>query len=511
MDDVVRIFDTTLRDGEQSPGVALSPPAKLAIAEQLARLGVDYLEAGFPQASAGDFEAVQNIARNIKGPTITALARCHPADIEAAARALEPAEKSRIHVFIATSPLHMRAKLQMTPDQVRERVLAMVAKARQYAEDIEFSAEDATRSDPEFLAEISRIAVDAGATTINLPDTVGYTTPEEYRQILRTVRAGIGRDDVILSVHCHNDLGLAVANSLAGIEAGCRQVEVAINGIGERAGNAALEEVVMALTARADQFGVRHRINTREIVRASQMVSRLTGMVVQPNKAVVGRNAFRHESGIHQDGMLKDRQTYEILRPEQIGFGGTVLVLGKHSGRHALRQHLEQLGLTYTPEQLDRIQERVKALAEMKAEVNDRDLEAVWQDVVGQSERHDEAELVSWQVSTGSQARPVAQVTVRLRGAQREDSGTGDGPVHALFQAFCRAFDVPGAELAAYSLMPISPGEGGLATVRVEVASRVGTAFAQATDSDVVKASALALSDALAQCATIALHGAVAG
>lgn len=511
MDDVVRIFDTTLRDGEQSPGVALTPQAKLAIAEQLARLGVDYLEAGFPQASAGDFDAVRQIAANIKGPTITALARCHPQDIEAAARALEPAEKSRIHVFIATSPLHMRAKLQMTPEQVKERVAVMVAKARQYSDDVEFSPEDATRSDIGFLGEIARIAVDAGATTINLPDTVGYTTPKEYQEILRSVRQAIGRDDIILSVHCHNDLGLAVANSLAGIEAGCRQVEVAMNGIGERAGNAALEELVMALTARADQFKVRHNINTREIVRASQMVSRLTGMVIQPNKAVVGKNAFRHESGIHQDGMLKDRQTYEILRPEQVGFGGTILVLGKHSGRHALRQHLDELGLTYTPEQLDRIQERVKALAESKSEVNDRDLEAVWQDVVGQPNRHPQIEVVSWQVSTGSQARPVAHVAVRVRGQEREDSGTGDGPVHALFQAFSRALEVRDAELAAYNLMPISPGEAGLASVRVEVASRAGTAFGQATDSDVVKASALALADALAQCAVMDLRNAVAG
>lgn len=511
MDSAVRIFDTTLRDGEQSPGVALSPAAKLAIAEQLARLGVDYLEAGFPQASVGDFESVHTIARTVKGPTITALARCHPADIEAAARSLELAAKSRIHVFIATSDLHMKAKLQMTPDQVRERVAAMVGKARQYVQDIEFSAEDATRTDLPFLVEISRIAVQAGATTINLPDTVGYTTPQEYQRIIQAVRAGIGRDDVVLSVHCHDDLGLAVANSLAGIEAGCRQVEVAINGIGERAGNAALEEVVMALTARADQFGVSHQINTQELMRASQMVSRLTGMVVQPNKAVVGRNAFRHESGIHQDGMIKNRQTYEILRPEQVGIGGTVLVLGKHSGRHALRQHLDQLGLSYTSDQLNSIQERVKALAEMKNEVNSRDLEAVWQDVVGKVERNREVEVESWQVSTGSQTRPVAHVAVRVRGEHREDSGAGDGPVHALFQAFCRAFDVPDAQLASYSLTPISPGEGGLASARVEVSSRAGMAHGHATDSDVLKASALALADALAQCATMTLHGVAAG
>lgn len=499
MEDVVRIFDTTLRDGEQSPGVALTPQAKLAIAEQLARLGVDYLEAGFPQASQGDFDSVRTIAETIRGPVVTALARCEDADIERAAQALEPAEKSRIHVFIATSPVHMRAKLRLSPNEVLERVATMVQKARRYADDVEFSAEDATRSDPDFLSQVARVAVEAGARTINLPDTVGYTTPAEYQRLITGIRTAVNRDDVVYSVHCHNDLGLAVANSLAGIEAGCRQIEVAVNGIGERAGNAALEELVMALTARSDQFQVGHHINTREIYRTSQMVSRLTGMVVQSNKAVVGKNAFRHESGIHQDGMLKDRTTYEILTPEDVGFGNTLLVLGKHSGRHALRKRLQDLGLSFTKEQIDQIQMKIKSLAERKLEINDQDLEAIWHDVVGTSQIRHAAELVSWQVNTGSQTRPVAYVVIRDHDEIREDSGSGDGPVHALFQAFSRALDTPQAELINYHLMPISPGEDGIATVRVEVRSQNIEVFGQATDSDVLSASAIAIKDALSQ------------
>ncbi|PSR36384.1 MAG: 2-isopropylmalate synthase, partial [Sulfobacillus thermosulfidooxidans] len=321
MADTVRIFDTTLRDGEQSPGVALTAQEKLAIAEQLARLGVDYLEAGFPQASEGDFDAVSRIASSIQGPSIVALARCNRQDIERAAKALEKAQNARIHVFIATSPIHMQAKLRMSPEEVLERIDAMVRLAKSYRDDVEFSCEDATRSHHDFLIRAGRIAVAAGASTLNFPDTVGYTSPREYFQLITAMREAIPDPDVILSVHCHDDLGMAVANTLAGIEAGCRQVEVAVNGIGERAGNASLEEVVMNLTARQDQYQVQHHIKTQEIYRASQLVSKLTGMTVQPNKAIVGKNAFRHESGIHQDGMLKDRSTYEIMTPETVGWG----------------------------------------------------------------------------------------------------------------------------------------------------------------------------------------------
>jgi 2-isopropylmalate synthase len=381
----VYIFDTTLRDGEQSPGVALTMVEKLAIAQQLAVLGVDIIEAGFPAASNGDFEAVEAISREVPGPTIAALARCQSGDILKAAQALSSAKRPRIHVFIATSDVHMRAKLNMTPNEVLDRVAQSVALARQYAEDVEFSAEDATRSDPDFLVQVATVAVQAGARTINLPDTVGYAVPDEYGELVRYVRQHCP-GDVIFSVHCHDDLGMAVANSLAGVQAGARQVEVAVNGIGERAGNAALEEVVMALTARADHYGVSHGVRLPFIYQTSQMVSQYTGMPVQPNKAIVGANAFRHESGIHQDGMLKDPRTYEIINPESIGQGSR-LVLGKHSGRHALRDRLDRLGLSYTPDQLHRLQLRVKALAESKVVVDDNQLKALWMiEVEGRSE-----------------------------------------------------------------------------------------------------------------------------
>lgn len=497
MIDTVRIFDTTLRDGEQSPGVALSTQEKLAIAEQLARLGVDYLEAGFPQASPGDFDAVARIAESIKGPTITALARCNRQDIEQAARALEKAARARIHVFIATSPIHMRAKLRMTAEEVLDRIHQTVQLARTYTDDVEFSCEDATRSEIEFLMQAGRLAVESGATTLNFPDTVGYTTPAEYYQLISTLRKAIPDPAVTLSVHCHDDLGLAVANSLSGIEAGCRQVEVAVNGIGERAGNASLEEVVMALSARQDQYQVQHHIRTQEIYRASQLVSQLSGMAVQPNKAIVGKNAFRHESGIHQDGMLKDRSTYEILTPEAVGWGMTKLVLGKHSGRHALRQRLEDLGLHATTTQIDQIQQRVKSLGELKNDINDQDLEAIWQEEVGQIRRSRNTELVHWHVSTGSDNHPVASVSIRVGQDIREDSGTGDGPVHALFQAISRALSLDHVQLTSYHLAPISPGEAGLASVLVEIHGYECETRGQAADSDVMKATAVALHEAL--------------
>ncbi|MCL5972492.1 MAG: 2-isopropylmalate synthase [Firmicutes bacterium] len=510
MKETVKIFDTTLRDGEQSPGVALTGQEKLAVAEQLSRLGVDIIEAGFPQSSQGDFDAVRSIAQNVVGPTIAGLARCNQVDVVRTAEALEPAQRPRIHVFIATSPIHMRSKLRMSPEEVLDRVGSMVALARTYCDDVEFSAEDATRSEIEFLSKVAQIAAQAGARTINLPDTVGYTTPAEYYALVQAIRKAVPDPAVTLSVHCHNDLGLAVANTLSGIEAGCRQVEVAINGIGERAGNAALEEVVMALTARADVLKVGHQVDTKEIYRASQMVSRLTGMSIQFNKAIVGRNAFRHESGIHQDGMLKDRNTYEILSPESIGLGSTILVLGKHSGRHALRQRLDELGLTVTPEQLDQIQQRIKVLAEEKTAINDQDLEAIWQGAVGAGSAISESELLSWQVTTGTQVKPTAHVVIRVRDMVREDSGSGDGPVHALFQALTRAFEQSDVELSNYQLVPVSPGEGGLATVRVEVVAGSQDFSGQATDSDVLRASAFALHQALSRVAEHLTKGVVA-
>lgn len=378
----VWIFDTTLRDGEQSPGVALNVAEKVEIALQLERLGVDFIEAGFPISSPSDFESVREIAGQVRASRIAALARCESQDIEAALRALEPAKAPRLHVFIATSPVHMKAKLKLTPDQVLARIEASVREACTEVNDVEFSAEDATRSEPRFLLEAAQAAYEAGARTINIPDTVGYAMSEEYGRLIALLHQVLPHD-VVLSVHCHDDMGLAVANSLAGVKAGARQIEVAVNGIGERAGNAALEEVAVALSARADHWGLRHGLQLGEIYRTSQLVSQRTGMAIQANKAVVGANAFRHESGIHQDGMLKDPRTYEVLDAASLGQGSR-LVLGKHSGRHALRDRLERLGIAYTNEELHHMQSRIKSLAEGKRAIGDQELYRLWQETAGE-------------------------------------------------------------------------------------------------------------------------------
>src|SRR5213080_2522581 len=379
----VRIFDTTLRDGEQSPGIALNKSEKVEIALQLARLGVDIIEAGFPITSPGDFEAVQAIARQVEGPVICGLARTAVADIDAAWNAVKDAERKRIHTFIATSDIHIERKLQTTREDVKGQARAAVAHAREYTDDVEFSPEDGSRSDVEYMAEVIQIAIDEGATTINVPDTVGYTMPREYAamfgELYRLVPA---LRDVVVSVHCHDDLGLAVANSLAGVEAGCRQVECAVNGIGERAGNASLEEIVMLLHTRESSLGLWTGIDTREIARTSRLVSRLTGYQVQPNKAIVGRNAFAHEAGIHQDGVLKDRTTYEIMDATTIGLQTNSIVLGKHSGRHALRKALEDLGVRVDGQALNMAFKRFKEIADRKKNVTALDLEAIVSDEV---------------------------------------------------------------------------------------------------------------------------------
>src|SRR5690625_2612719 len=374
----IRFFATTVRDGEQSPGVNLNSGEKLAIAKQLARPGIDIIEAGFPVASPGDLLGVQQIAREGQGPVIAALARANKLDIEKAAEAIEPAEKGRIHTFIATSDIHMRHKLRKTPDEVVEMAVEAVRYAKQFVDDVEFSAEDATRSDWDFLCCIFAAAIEAGATTINIPDTVGYTTPKEYGDLIRYVRTNTpGIDDVVISVHCHDDLGMAVANSLAAIEAGADQVEGCINGIGERAGNAALEEIGMALRTRKDFYNVETGIVTEEIYRTSRLVSTLAGMNIQPNKAIVGDNAFAHESGIHQDGFLKEPTTYEIMTPQSVGRSHSRLVLGKHSGRHAFRVRLEEMGYTLDEEKFQRTYQRFIELADRKKEVTDRDIQAI--------------------------------------------------------------------------------------------------------------------------------------
>src|SRR5690242_6369060 len=427
----VLIFDTTLRDGEQSPGISLNVAEKLEIAQQLARLGVDVIEAGFPITSPGDFEAVETISRNVQGPVITGLARTHVADIDAAYNAVRDAERPRIHTFISTSDIHIEHQLQTTRDDVKGQARAAVAHARGYVDDVEFSPMDATRADLEYTAEVCAIALEEGATTINIPDTVGYTMPNEYTAYLEGLYELVpGLRDVVVSVHCHDDLGLAVANSFAGVLAGARQVECAINGIGERAGNAALEEIAMLLHTRRADLGVHTGIVTTELARASRLVSRLTGYAVQPNKAVVGRNAFAHESGIHQDGVLKERTTYEIMDATEVGLESNSIVLGKHSGRHALRDALEQLGFKVEGNALNAAFKRFKEIADKKKQVTSLDLEAIVSEEMREStERY---ALESFEVTAGSHTEPRAKVTVTVPSGESSvgESG-GYGPVDA--------------------------------------------------------------------------------
>src|ERR687896_157143 len=445
----VHIFDTTLRDGEQSPGISLNTQEKVEIAQQLARLGVDVIEAGFPITSPGDFEAVTAIARHVEGPVICGLARTHKADIDAARGANKDAERPRIHTFISTSDIHITHQLQTTRDDVKGQAKAAVALARSYCDDVEFSPMDATRADVDFTAEVCAIAVAEGATVVNIPDTVGYTTPEEYtRYFARLYELAPELREVRLSVHCHDDLGLAVANSFAGLLAGARQVECAVNGIGERAGNCSLEEIVMLLRTRRDEHGLDTRINTRELARTSRMVSRFTGYQVQPNKAVVGRNAFAHESGIHQDGVLKERSTYEIMDATEVGLESNAIVLGKHSGRHALRDALEQLGFRVGGNALNHAFSRFKEVADKKKQVTALDLEAIVSDEI--CERADSYALAWFEVEAGSRRHSRARVAVRMpSGSESTGEASGDGPVDAIFGAIRDAVDTE-CELRSY-------------------------------------------------------------
>src|SRR5215213_121117 len=462
----VIIFDTTLRDGEQSPGISLNATEKLEIAHQLARLGVDVIEAGFPIASPGDFEAVRTIAREVRGPVIAGLARAHAADIERAADAVREAERPRVHTFISTSDIHIEHQLQSTREDVKGSARAAVAHARSLVDDVEFSPMDATRADVEFTAEVIRIAIEEGATTINVPDTVGYAMPDEYARFLgRLYELVPALHDVVLSVHCHDDLGLAVANSLAGVQAGARQVECAINGIGERAGNASLEEIVMLLETRKADIGLSTGIATREIARTSRMISRLTGYAVQPNKAIVGRNAFAHESGIHQDGVLKERTTYEIMDATTVGLEANSLVLGKHSGRHALRNALEELGFKVDGAALNTAFKRFKELADKKKKVTALDLEAIVSDEMKQAPAA--FELVSFDIEASSTRSPLAHVQVRMPGGELESgSFTGDGPVDAFFSALNAATGRE-ARLREYHVSAVTGGRDALGEVNV--------------------------------------------
>ncbi len=470
--DTIKIFDTTLRDGEQSPGATLHTDEKLAIAHQLARLQVDIIEAGFPAASPGDLDAVRRIARQIHGPTICGLARCVPGDIDAAWEAVRDADKPRIHVFIATSDIHMQHKLRMTREQVLDATKRMVAYARSLCDDVEFSPEDAGRSDPEFLYDVLGAAIAEGATTLNIPDTVGYTTPAEFGGLIKGIADNTpGIDQAIISVHCHNDLGLAVANSLAGIENGARQVECTINGLGERAGNAALEEIVMALYVKRQHYGVQTNIKTEELYPTSRMVANYTGLSVQANKAIVGANAFAHEAGIHQDGILKNRLTYEIMDAQMVGVSESRLVLGKHSGRHAFADRLEQLGYHLDTEQLKRAFVRFKDLADKKKVVTDRDIEALVSDEVFQPAEVFRLEQI--QVCCGDRSIPTA--TVQLRGPDGTtliDSAHGTGPVDALYNAINRIVGEPN-QLIEFSVNSVTEGIDAVGEVTVRITSHI--------------------------------------
>jgi 2-isopropylmalate synthase len=478
------VFDTTLRDGEQSPGATMTEDEKIEVARQLVKLGVDVIEAGFPAASPGDLAAVARIAREVKGVVVCGLARANDADIDAAWEALRFAESPRIHTFIATSPIHMEYKLRKTPDEVVELAYAAVARARRYVSDVEFSAEDATRSDPDFLCRIFATAIQAGATTINIPDTVGYATPEEFAQLVRfIIEHTPGIERVVVSAHCHNDLGLATANTLAAVQAGARQVEVTINGIGERAGNTALEEVVMALHTRRDYYGgILPRIVTEQLVPTSKLVQRITGIHVQPNKAIVGANAFAHEAGIHQDGMLKHRSTYEIMTPQSVGWEASRLVLGKHSGRAGFTARLRELGYGDLPrERVEELYQRFIALCDRKKTVTDADLIAIVEEQLSQvPERY---QLLGWRAHSGSDGRAEAWVKLKVDGQEREASATGNGQIDALFKVIDRLVGHQ-CELEAFHIEAVTPGEDaqGEVSVRLRCGEAVYNGRGVATD-----------------------------
>jgi 2-isopropylmalate synthase len=494
--DKVFIFDTTLRDGEQAPGIALNAKEKLEIAEQLARLEVDIIEAGFPVTSVGDFEAVKQIAENVKGPQIAALARAMNEDIDRAWEAIRDARDPRIHVFLSTSDIHRKYMLEATEEEIVAQAVAGVKRAKGYTANVEFSPQDATRTDGDFLCEVVRAAIEAGATTINVPDTVGYTLPHEFEELLSYVYEKVpSLNDVILSVHCHNDLGLAVANSLAAVRVGARQVEVAVNGIGERAGNCSLEEVVMALKTRRDLVWVDVEVNTREIARTSRMVSLLTGYPVQPNKAVVGANAFAHESGIHQHGVLQDRMTYEIMDAEEIGYEGGKIVLGKHSGRHAFSSELEKMGYELSREDLQRAFERFKELADRKIQITDSDIEAIVADEMRTA--GDLWDLVDLTLVGGTTVEPRATVRVRTPdGEVVQESASGDGMIDAACGAIVRATGIE-ARLLSFTVGAVTAGTEALGDVTVQVEVEHERFTGRGISTDVVEASARAFLNAI--------------
>src|SRR5512134_2664091 len=498
MKDRLIIFDTTLRDGEQSPGASMTREEKMRIARQLERLRVDVIEAGFPAASNGDFEAVKAIADVIKDSMVCGLARANDTDIRRAGEALKDAAAGRIHTFIATSPIHMERKLRMTPEQVIEQAVRSVKLARSYREDVEFSPEDAGRSEPDFLCRILERVIEAGANTINIPDTVGYTMPEQFGSLIRTLRERIpNADKVVWSVHCHNDLGLAVANSVAAIMNGARQVECTVNGLGERAGNASLEEIVMAVRTRQDFFPCDTRIDTTQIVPASRLVSGITGFPVQPNKAIVGANAFAHESGIHQDGVLKSRDTYEIMRAQDVGWVANKLVLGKHSGRNAFKSRLQELGIVIESEEaLNTAFKRLKDLADKKHEIFDEDLHALITEEDLEHVANEHYHLVSLTAHSETGESPYAKVVMTESGRERRAEARGSGPVDASFKAI-ESIVKSGSELLLYTVNNITTGTDAQGEVTVRLAKNERIVNGQGADTEIVVASAKAYINAL--------------
>jgi len=497
----IKIFDTTLRDGEQSPGATMNVAEKVLIARQLARMGVDIIEAGFAFSSEGDFEAVKTIAHEVEGPTICSLARAKPADVDAAWKALKGGANVRIHTFISTSDIHLKYQFRLSRTEALQRAVEVVERAKGYVDDVEFSPMDATRSEENYLCEVIEAVIAAGATTVNIPDTVGYTTPEEFYRLIQSIRKGVSNiDRAVISVHCHNDLGLAVANSLSAVSAGAGQVECTINGIGERAGNTSLEEIAMALRTRKDFFNADTQIVSEEITKASRLVSKITGISVQPNKAIVGANAFAHESGIHQDGLLKEKTTYEIIRPESVGAGQTSIVLGKHSGRHAFKTRLQELGYRPSDEALNKAFDRLKLLADQKKEIFDEDLEALISEEMGRPvERY---RLLSLHAESGSGIKPTATVALSIDDKPLKKVGHGDGVVDAAYQTIAQ-MTATKSRLCAYIVKGITGGTDAMGEVSVTVEEAGRRVTGHGADTDIIIASVRAYLNALNQLAAV--------
>ena len=497
MSEYVKIFDTTLRDGEQSPGASMNVEEKVLIAKQLARLGVDIIEAGFAISSPGDFEAVRRISHEIEGPIVCSLARAKSEDIDKAWEALKGALKPRIHTFISTSDIHLKYQFKMTKEEAKKRAIEMVKRARSYVDDVEFSPMDASRSDRDYLYEVIEAVIDVGATTVNIPDTVGYAIPSEFGALIKGIKDNVRNiNKAIISVHCHNDLGLAVANSLAAVMHGARQVECTINGIGERAGNASLEEIVMICRTRKDILNLDTKIVSEQIYPTSRLISSITGIMVQPNKAIVGDNAFAHESGIHQDGLLKEKSTYEIMRPESIGLAQSTLVMGKHSGRHAFKTRLKELGYELSDENLNKAFERFKTLADQKKEVFDEDIEAIVADEVLRIEIPERFRLATLNVVSGTESTPSATVEMSLDGKQVKESGTGDGPVDAVYKTIAKMTKTK-SKLLRYSVNAITGGTDAQGEVTVRLQENDHIVLGQGAHTDIIVASAKAYINAL--------------